>query len=174
MIQLSSLVWVIAIFFAVVGFLRGWRRELSATGAIFLIFFILYQFDPILRNTIYRLLQSVHIFIIQSLIFLSMVIYMYRIRRQDTDEPNRSLSQNLLGGLVGFINGYIIATSLWYFLDINEYPIAQFIVAPPDGSISSQAISMIPIILINGGYQAGNDLILVIVMAMLFVALIVA
>lgn len=148
MIQLSSLMWTIAIFFALVGFLRGWNRELVASAGIVLALFTIFQLDPLLRSFFFVFLPREQLFILQAVIFLAIVILVYRIQ-EFTGGRRRSGAENrwqagVLGGLVGFVNGYMIGGGLWYLLDINEYPIAQFVTAPALNSPSAQSINMIP------------------------------
>src|SRR5260221_1054441 len=48
MIQLSTFLWMMIGLFAVVGFLRGWTKEIVATAGIILAFFALWQVQAIL------------------------------------------------------------------------------------------------------------------------------
>ena len=48
MISLASLMWATAIFFAFMGALRGWSRELVGTAGIVLGVFAIFQFDSLL------------------------------------------------------------------------------------------------------------------------------
>ena len=52
MIQLSAVMWTMAIFFAIIGFLRGWNREVIATAGIILGLFALFQFDSLIRGVL--------------------------------------------------------------------------------------------------------------------------
>ena len=140
MIQLSAMLWVMAIFFAVIGFLRGWTKEVIATAGIILGLFALFQFDALLRGTILAGVEANTVFLIQSAIFISIVYFAYQNRAVDVntrrDGGRDNMQEGILGGLIGFVNGYLIWGSLWYFMDVNEYPLAPHIIAPSPGSPS--------------------------------------
>ena len=174
MIQLSSLMWATAIFFAMIGFLRGWNRELIAAAGILLALFTVFQFDGLLRATIFQALPREQIFLIQAGFFIAIVFTVYQAREIAGDRrDNDSLQESILGGLVGFLNGYLITGSLWYLLDINEYPLTQFIVAPSPASPSAQPINWTPLVLISGSTSGTGDLLAVGVIVLLFLVLVV-
>lgn len=49
MIDLWAFMWLLAAFFGLIGYLRGWDRELVVTAAIVLTSFMIMQFDSLLR-----------------------------------------------------------------------------------------------------------------------------
>jgi hypothetical protein len=174
MIQLISVMVVFAVFFAIVGFLRGWNRELFGTAGLVLGIFVLFQFDPFLRSSVYLLLTPSQTFFLQSGIFLVVVFFMYRMSEGDPRAlGGQNLQTSLLGGLAGALNGYLIAGSLWYFMDINEYPWPQMIIAPTPGSPSEQAINAIPLVLVSGGTASTGDFLAFAVIGLLVLVLVV-
>ncbi|HYO87778.1 MAG TPA: hypothetical protein VER79_03970, partial [Candidatus Limnocylindrales bacterium] len=64
--------------------------------------------------------------------------------------------------------------TIWYFMDINEYPLAPYIIAPAVGSSSDQARNILPLVLLGGGPAGNGDLlaVLVIIMFVMVLALI--
>lgn len=65
MIQLSSFMWLLAMFCAFIGFLRGWQREVVVTAGVLVVLFALLQFDPYLRGLLLFTLPRDQIFLIQ-------------------------------------------------------------------------------------------------------------
>jgi hypothetical protein len=174
MVQLYSLMWILAVFFAVVGFLRGWNREVVATAGIFLGMFLLFQFDPILRGTLLLSFPRSQAFAIQIAIFLIVVYFAYQNRtfvRERRSELN--FQEGLLGGLVGAVNGYLVGGAIWYFMDINEYPLSPYIVAPGPNSPSAEFISRMPLTILSGGVGGSGDLLAVAVIFLFLLVLIV-
>ncbi|MCA9912140.1 MAG: hypothetical protein KC496_02270, partial [Anaerolineae bacterium] len=53
MVELIVIVWLLVAFFAFVGFRRGWTKEIIALAGIVLGLFALYQFDGLLRGTLF-------------------------------------------------------------------------------------------------------------------------
>lgn len=174
MIQLASLMWVSAFFFAIIGALRGWNKELLASAGILLALFAIFQFDGLLRGTVFLLMPREQVFLVEAGAFLAVVYVVYQ-SREVTGAARRSSDSaqaSLLGVMAGAFNGYLIMGSLWYFLDINEYPIAQFIVAPGPTSPSAQQLWALPLVLIGGGTSGTGDLLAVAVVALLFFVLV--
>lgn len=176
MIQLSAMLVTMAIFFAVIGFLRGWNRELIATAGIILGLFALFQFDSLIRGVLLAGVARDQVFIVQSAIFIIIVFFAYQTRglgAGDNREGRDNLQESILGALVGFVNGYLIWGSLWYFMDINEYPLAPSIIAPAPGSPSDQARDLLPLVILGGGVNGTGDLLAIAVIVLFLFVLIV-
>lgn len=175
MIQLYTLMWLLAAFFGVAGFLRGWNKEIIATAGIVLALFALFQFDAILRGTMLRTFPRNQTFFIQTAIFAVIVFFAYTNRTFIPDDtPDRvTLQEGILGGLVGAFNGYLIGGTLWYFLDINEYPFAPYIYAPGPNTPSANFIETIPLVILGGGPAGSGDLLAVFVIFLFLLVLIV-
>lgn len=180
MVQLYSLMWIFAIVFAFVGFLRGWNQELVATGGLLLAMFAILQFDGVMRGLLFFTLPREQVFLIELAILLVITGAVYQSREvreirgaQRRAAPERNVGAGILGALVGAVNGYMLGGAIWYLLDINEYPLQQFISAPLVNSPSAQNVNWIPLVLIGGGASGTGDLLAVIVIVMLFVIFVV-
>ncbi len=173
MVSLFGMLWVCAIFFGVVGLMRGLRREVVALGGIVLATFGLYQLDVLLRGTFLASAPRDQAFFVQAGLFTVMVYFAYQTRSfggDDRDGPRNNRFQDaVLGGVVGAINGYLIWGAIWYFLDINDYPLSGLIAAPAPGSISAINLNAIPLVAL-GGLAGGSGEALTIVVILLFLA----
>jgi hypothetical protein len=177
MIELVALMWTMAIFFAIIGFLRGWNREIISLAGIVLGLFALFQFDSLIRGTLLINVGRDQQFLVQAGIFLAIIFFAYQTRSfirgsggQGAGRDN--LQESVLGGILGFINGYLIWGSLWYFMDINEYPLAPYIIAPGENSPSQQALSILPLVILGGGPSGNGDLLAVAVIILFVLVLI--
>ena len=65
MVQLYSMLWLCAVFFGIIGMLRGLRKEIISLAGIILATFLLYQTDPILRGIILASLPTDQAFFVQ-------------------------------------------------------------------------------------------------------------
>jgi hypothetical protein len=180
MIQLVGLMWGMAIVFAIIGYVRGLNRELIATAGIILGLFALFQFDDVIRGTLLANVPGDQRFWVQTVLFLAIVYFAYQTRTFTRREINRrdegrdNLQSSVLGGLIGFLNGYLIWGTLWYFLHINEYPLTPYISAPPVGSPSAQAINTLPLYVLAGGPGGpGNLLALAVIVLFVFVLIVI-
>ena len=142
------------------GALRGWRRELVGTIGIVLGAFGIFQFDSLLRGSLYALLSNEQVFVFQLTVLIllccSGLSQPGDCRRQQCQWAGYGTAS--WGRPAGFANGYLIAGSIWYFLDINLYPFSQFASAPAEGSVSFQALSSMPIVLLGGGLAGKRKL----------------
>lgn len=178
MIQLSGLMWGMALVFAGIGFARGLNRELIATAGIILGLFALFQFDDVLRGVLLANVPNDQRFIVQSLIFIVIVYFAYQTRMVARRGPDRGegrdkLQASVLGGLIGFLNGYLIWGSLWYFLHINDYPLSPFVVRPTPGSLSAETIGVLPMFVLTGPGGDGNLLALAVILLFIFVLILI-
>ncbi len=175
MIEFSMMWWVLAIFFAIAGWVRGWNKELLATAGIVLGLFALFQFDTLLRGTILLNVSRDQTLFVQVGIFMVVVFFAYQTRYvlgSDGRRDNPSLQESILGALLGFLNGYLIWGSLWYFMDINEYPWSTLITAPAPGSSSAGAIGLLPLVVVGGGAGGTGDLLAVAVVMLFLIVLV--
>lgn len=175
MIELSAALWILALLFGVVGLLRGWTRELVSLAGIILGLFTLYQFDPLLRGTLLASVPRDQVFLVQAVLFIGITFFAYQTRalgRFQRSNERDSTTERILGGILGFINGYLIWGTLWYFMDINQYPLAPFIIAPAPNSISAQQISLLPLVILAGG-PAGSADWLSLLMILLFIGVLI-
>lgn len=184
MIELNILVWVLSAFFGYVGALRGWTKEVISMAGVVLGLFALYRFDVLIRQTLFVALPNDQKFYLQTIIFLLIVFFAYQTRalvggdasRARGDSGRDPLQTKVLGAIVGFINGYLIGGTIWYFLDINrlpngQYPLFPYVVAPLPNTASAQALPNLPLYLLtqNG---ANGDLLSLMVVVLFIVVLV--
>jgi hypothetical protein len=169
MIQLYTMLWIMAIFFSIIGAIRGWNKEIIATAGIILAMFALFQFDSLLRGVFLASVPRDQAFFVQAGLFGVIVYFAYQTRSIAVERrPSASRVQNaVLGALFGALNGYLIWGTIWYFLDINDYPLSPLIIAPTPDSISAQNLNAIPLALLGG--IAGSGELLAIMVIILFV-----
>lgn len=163
MIELSSLVWFVAILTAVFGFLRGWRREVPVVAAALMGIFLLLQIDVLLRSLPFLAATGREVsFAVQTLLFMAIIYFGYTLRQAPVDSQGRRLALKLnssaswLGALFGAINGWLVGGTVWYLMDINEYPLSPFIIAPAIDSPSADALGTLPVVLFTGGLAGGS------------------
>ncbi|MCB9434988.1 MAG: CvpA family protein [Ardenticatenaceae bacterium] len=128
---MGTVFWLMVGFFALVGVMRGWTKEVVATAGLVLSLFainafgyqlttilsdipITDQFNEALRRQQFYYLTTIHLtiafFSYQGPAFAGRTIA-ERLRVRD------SLQDKLLGGLVGGLNGYLIVGTLWGLLE---------------------------------------------------------
>jgi hypothetical protein len=140
MIQLSILMWTMAVLFGYIGFTRGWNKEAIATAGIILGLFALNEFDDVIEQILITSPPDQQFFF-RAALFGLIVFFAYQTRALIGEDAERTrsrrsggrggegrdyLQSSMLGAIVGFINGYLIWGSLWYFM-YPDYPLSPYI-----------------------------------------------
>ncbi len=146
MISLQAFFWLMVGFFALIGALRGWTREVIATAGLVLSLFTLNQLgqtilsfaglaiDPNLlvadvnaqrqRFYIYAALHIIITFVSYQGPLLAGSRIGDRLRVRDT------FQDKIMGAIVGSLNGYLIVGTLWWYLHTLGYPFAATTIVP--------------------------------------------
>jgi len=152
MIQLSSVLLFAVVIFAVIGYLRGFDKEIICTAGVVLAIFTLVQFEPFLADVSDGASNPpATLFYIQALILLVITFFAYQTPperfvalRAKKSKARDIFQTRALGLLTGAFNGYLVFGSLWYFLDTKNYPLRQ-ISPPPLGSTSADFVGSLPL-----------------------------
>ncbi len=175
MIQLSSFMIMMIGLFGIIGFLRGWVKELIATAGIVLALFAIRQLEPLLIDPLTDNEQTPK-FYLEAIFLLGMAFFAYQtppetLSRGKKGSSNREGFQDgVLGTLVGMFNGYLVIGSLWYYMDVLEYPLSPHIAAAAPNTPSADLIDILPLTWM----LTGDGSLLSIMMIGLFVFVIVA
>ncbi len=140
MVSLIVVFWMYVILFAIIGAMRGWARELLVSFSVVLALFIvavIERFVPFVQTTLAADPQLW--FWIRSGLIIAMVFFGYQTPNLPRLAGNNRFARErlqdiLLGVFLGALNGYLIAGTLWFFLDNSGYPFPNIISAPPQGT----------------------------------------
>ena len=66
----------------------------------------------------------------------------------------------------------MMSGSIWYFMHINDYPLAPYIEAPTEGSLSWATIDRLPLFVLAQGPGSSGDLLSLLVIALFIIVLI--
>ena len=139
MIGLNVLFYIFVILFAVIGFIRGFRKEIvvavSGILAIFIIEVIMNKIFPAVDNTKALIMNLIILFVMA---FFGYQTPAYRGLADNGRFERASLLDMILGGLTGALNGYIFFSSAWHYLAKAGYPFS-WISAPDSASEAGQA-----------------------------------
>jgi uncharacterized membrane protein required for colicin V production len=136
MISLSAVFYLIVIMFAMIGAMRGWAKEIIVTLSAVLALFILAVLERYVPQAkqFFDIKNGVTYFWFHTAIILVLVFFGYQTpnipKFSTTKFAREKLSDMLLGGGLGALNGVIIAGSIWYFLDQVHYPFGKFMIPP--------------------------------------------
>ncbi len=127
---------VLIVLFGVIGVVRGWQQELGVTTmlllTLFAITFLFARDEPGRLDSLFvRIgLTQDQIVVVTSLMAVAALLIVTFISYQGLGltYPG-SKKSNFLSLLVGLINGYLLAGSIWYYLERAGWPLAD--VVPP-------------------------------------------
>jgi uncharacterized membrane protein required for colicin V production len=173
MMQLSTFLWSLIGIFAVIGFLRGWTKEVVATAGIILALFTSWQFSSILIQPLTQGASPEQVFYLYTGLLLIITFFAYQTPgtaarlSEGRMWANRreGLQERLLGTVIGAVNGYLVFGSIWYYLDVTQYPFPPYIFAPTPGSASAAMVGSLPLIFL----VQGNLLTILVIVLFLFV-----
>ena len=129
----------IGLMVALVGLARGYVKELGSTliilVAIFILSFFEEQANAIIGGLGERLLgleeegaTDLLLSGFYSLLFIAIVFSSYAgTTLTFSGKPAPPPQGTLISLLIGLLNGYLIAGTLWYYQDIFNYPIGQLV-----------------------------------------------
>jgi hypothetical protein len=121
---------ILVVIWGAIGIVRGYHRELGVTLLLFIGLFVLLFLNTQFPNQVNKLLEFIAgpdpakqaavqaFFSCGFLIFLTFIAYQGEIFRY----PGTT-SSSFLSWLVGLLNGYLFAGSLWYYLAQAQWPL---------------------------------------------------
>lgn len=171
MIELSSVLWGMILFFAVIGYLRGWTKEIIALTGVILALFSIEQLRGGILSPFTSGAGHEQQFYLYSGLLLIITIFAYHTPRRFAKKTakrrnNRdSLQEGLLGAVIGGFNAYLVFGTLWYYMFELAYPLSPYVVAPAANSPSVVMETQLPLTWLLDG----NLLTLILVVLFLFV-----
>lgn len=173
MIELSTFLWVMALLFAIIGFGRGWTKEVIALTGIVLGLFILEQFNEGFIQPFTSGAEPDQQFFFKAGVLLLMTFFGYQTpdrlgKSGGKKSRSENLQERLLGAMVGGFNGYLVFGSMWYYMRQASYPLSPFISAPLVATGSAAMELQLPL----DWLLAGNLLTLLLVVLFLFVIIV--
>lgn len=157
--------WVV---FGIVGWIRGFFKELGITVIIFttliIIFLLESRLTPILKARFPGMYPELALLAYGGiLIFGVLIAYQGQtLTFQGKDAPG--LEGDLWGVLIGLFNGWLVVGTLWYYMDRLGYP--GGLVTPPLTGLARSLITYLPFNFIPEQYLRN-----VLVLALVFLIL---
>ena len=125
------------LFFAVIGVMRGWAKELLVSFSVILALalnYLLKKYVPMITNLPP---DGTALFWIRTWITIALVYFGYQtvasVAHLAGKARKEKLQDALFGGVMGAVNGYLIMGTLWAYLDDARYPFPNvFYPQPPE------------------------------------------
>jgi hypothetical protein len=147
MMSLAVVFWMYVILFAIIGGMRGWAKEIIVSFSVILalaFMSLLERYVPFIRDVLLPQ-QSPVLFWLRTIILILLVFFGYQtpnIQRFAAKMTREKLEHSILGIVIGALNGYLIAGTIWLFMADAKYPFPN-IVASPAGDIAKITENML-------------------------------
>lgn len=141
MVSLTFLFWMYVVLFAVIGAMRGWARELLVAFSLILslaVNHVLVKYIPVIKTLE---ANSSSLFWIRTAVVITVVYFGYQtvisIQRLAARATRERLQDTLFGAVLGGINGYLIAGTIWFYLNETQYQyLAPTMIIAPTGELA--------------------------------------
>jgi hypothetical protein len=161
-IELAAVFWIFVLIFGIIGLMRGWTKEILVTASIILALFILeelgnYVFDVMVTGDLAQIaadpeaplrrlvmLRASVLLIVTFFGYQGPTVMHFATRGRATARPGDTLQEGLLGLMVGGVNGYLVIGTLWWYLQVHNYPF-PWVIPPGTESLSIQFVRFLPL-----------------------------
>ncbi len=139
MMSIVYIFWMYVVLFALVGWMRGWAKELLVSFSVLLALalnHVLRRYIPLAQN-LPETDQS--LFWVRTIILLVLVYFGYQtvisISHLAAKGRTEKLQDTLFGAFLGALNGYLVAGSILYYIHIADYPFQNVMSKPTDPAV---------------------------------------
>lgn len=139
MMSIVYVFWMYVILFAVIGAMRGWAKELLVVFSVILslaLNHVLRRYIPIARDLGET---DPSLFWVRTLILLVLVYFGYQtvvsIPHLASRAAREKLQDTLFGAILGGFNGYLIAGTILYYINVADYPFQEVVSKPTDPNV---------------------------------------
>lgn len=136
MMSIVYVFWMYVLLFALIGWMRGWAKELLVGFSVILALalnHVIRRYVPLASN-----LQETDpsLFWVRTIILLVLVYFGYQtvisIQHLAARARSERLQDTLFGAFLGGLNGYLVSGSILYYIHIAGYPFPEVVSRPAD------------------------------------------
>jgi hypothetical protein len=139
MMSVVYLFWMFVILFAIIGWIRGWAKELLVAFSVILALglnHIIRRYIPLAQSLAET---DVSLFWVRTLILLVLVYFGYQtvvsIPHLASRAVRERLQDTLFGGIMGAVNGYLVAGTILFYMHVADYPFENVVSKPADPAL---------------------------------------
>ena len=146
MMNIIYIFWMYVVLFGLVGWMRGWAKELLVSFSVVLslaLNHVIRRYVPIAANLPET---DASLFWVRTIILLVLVYFGYQtvisIPHLAAKGRTERLQDTLFGAFLGGLNGYLVAGSILYYIHIADYAFQKVITKPIDPVLLEQVNRM--------------------------------
>ena len=146
MMSIVYVFWMYVVLFAIIGFMRGWAKELLVAFSVILALalnHVIRRYIPLAANLPET---DPTLFYVRIIVLFVLVYFGYQtvisIPHLASKAARERLQDTLFGAFLGAINGYLVAGSILYYMHIADYPFEKVISRPTDPTLQQTVAQM--------------------------------
>ena len=146
MMSIIYVFWMYVFLFAIIGWMRGWAKELLVAFSVILALalnHVIRRYIPLAANLPET---DASLFWMRTIILVVLVYFGYQtvvsIPHLAAKSRTEKLQDTLFGAFIGGINGYLVAGSILYYVHIADYSFQNVIIKPTDPTLLQQVNEM--------------------------------
>jgi len=146
MMSIIYVFWMYVCLFAIIGWMRGWAKELLVSFGVILslaLNHVIRRYIPLAANLPDT---DVSLFWVRTIILLVLVYFGYQtvisIPHLAAKGRTEKLQDTLFGAFLGGLNGYLVAGSVLYYMNVANYPFPEVISRPADTDLLNRVNQM--------------------------------
>jgi len=135
MMSIVYVFWMYVFLFAVIGWMRGWAKELLVAFSVILslaLNHVIRRYVPIAEGLPEA---DASLFWVRVITLLVLVYFGYQtvvsIPHLAAKGRTEKLQDTLFGAFLGAVNGYLVAGSILYYVDVTGYTVIKDVITPP-------------------------------------------
>ncbi len=139
MMNIVYLFWMYVVLFAIIGWMRGWAKELLVSFSVILslaLNHVIRKYIPLASGLAET---DPSLFWVRTSILVVLVYFGYQtvisIPHLASRAVRERLQDTLFGAFLGAVNGYLIAGSLLYYIHVADYAVQKVITKPTDPAL---------------------------------------
>ncbi|HXF84993.1 MAG TPA: CvpA family protein [Anaerolineales bacterium] len=139
MMNIVYLFWMYVVLFAIIGWMRGWAKELLVSFSVILslaLNHVIRKYIPLASGLAET---DPSLFWVRTSILVVLVYFGYQtvisIPHLASRAVRERLQDTLFGAFLGAVNGYLIAGSLLYYIHVADYAVQKVITKPTDPTL---------------------------------------
>ncbi len=146
MMSIDVVFWMYVLLFGFIGGMRGWAKELLVTFSVILalaINHVLRTYVPLVKSMVD---SDMNLFWARVIVLGVLVYFGYQtvvsIQHLASRAVREKFQDTVIGVMLGGVNGYFIAGSVLYYLQVANYPFRQIVSAPTDPALINKINNM--------------------------------
>lgn len=154
MMSLTFFFYMSLVLFSVIGAMRGWAKELLVSFGVILsisLIVLVEKFVPIIGPMLQQ--NNARSFWIKIGILGVILYFSYQtpnfplLLKEKGKFERQKLPDTFLGLVMGLLNGYLIAGTIWYYMNQSQYPfplITPPVIGTPAGDAAARILKWLP------------------------------